>query len=110
MTSGLSEHQRDALARYYSLLKSHPQLFSGRPRRPIVREPEILEAFSEEHQIVLGVLAETPYLWLINDLVRSGDSSSAVFVHPYLRFIAPPQAMAGPGVVVLATVQTDETE
>jgi ADP-ribose pyrophosphatase len=110
MTGGLSEHQREALDRYYSLLKNHPQLFSNRLRRPIIREPQALETFAEEHQVVLGVAAETPYLWLINDLVRSEGNNSAALFHPYLRIIAPPQALTGPGVVVLATVREDGEE
>jgi len=110
VTGGLSQHQRDALARYFWLLKSHPELFSGRARRPIVREAEMLEAFAEEHSVVLGVSVETPYLWLINDLVQSRDSSGVVLFHPYLRLIAPPRADAAPGVVVLATVQTDSAQ
>lgn len=105
MTRRLSEHQRNALMLYYSLLTNSPQLFSGRSRRPIVREPEILEKFAETHDVVLGVAAQTPYLWLLNDLVQSRDSSGASFYHPYLRIIAPPERAGSSGVVVLATVR-----
>jgi ADP-ribose pyrophosphatase len=105
MTRSLSEHQYRALTLYYSLLKDSPQLFSGRSRRPIVREPRVLEEFAETHNVVLGVAAKTPYLWLINDLVQSRNSSGATFYHPYLRFIAPPERAGTHGVVALATVR-----
>ena len=110
MTRGLSEHQRQALARYYQLLKDHPGLFSGRQRRPIVRDPQILEAFAEKHQVVLGVSAETPYLWLINDLVQSRNRSGTALVHPYLRVVAPPEVANATGVVVFATIHTPLSE
>ena len=103
----LSEQQCDALARYYRLYESHPGLFSGRVRRPIVLEPAIVEAYAAEHRVVLGVVFETPYLWLINDLVQS-QAGLGTTLHPYLRLIAPPRATAVPGVVVLATIQAPE--
>src|SRR5690349_20001256 len=55
-------------------------------------------------------MAETPYLWLINDLVESRNSNGTVLFHPYLRLIAPPYATMAPNVVVLATVQVNEVE
>jgi ADP-ribose diphosphatase len=107
---GLSEHQQEALRRYFSLLESHPELFTDRTHRPIVREPEILETFAANHHIVLGVPAATPYLWLINDLVQSHDTSGAVLLHPYLRIVAPPEAIGTSDVVVLATIQAESVE
>jgi ADP-ribose pyrophosphatase len=110
VNASLSARQRDALDNYYQLLDNYPDLFSGRDQRPIVRETATLEAFAAEHQVVLGVACETPYLWLINDLVQSSAPSGATVLHPYLRLIAPPQLMSiqGPGVVVLATVEASE--
>jgi ADP-ribose pyrophosphatase len=102
--SGLTDRQREALTRYFWLLEEHPELFSGRPHRPIVNQRDAVEKFSKEHNVVLGVLAETPYLWLINDLVQSQDSSGAAFLHPYLRIIPPPGQAKTNGIVVLATV------
>lgn len=110
MNERLSEHQREALTRYFWLLKSHPELFSGRLHRPIVNDPDTLKRYSEESDVVLGVMAETPYLWLINDLVQSRDSSGVVFHHPYLRVIAPPQYAEAGGVVVLATVRSGDNQ
>jgi len=110
MSNSLTEHQRETLARYFWLYENHRELFSGRPRRPIITEPEILEEFAEEHSVVLGVLAETPYLWLINDLVQSRKPSGETFYHPYLRFIAPPEHAGTTGVVVLATVRSSGGE
>lgn len=110
----LSAHQRDALTAYYRLFDSHPGLFSGRERRPIIRDPETIAAYAKDHQVVLGVVASTPYLWLINDLVRSQVASGETLLHPYLRIIAPPQT--GPGLppaagsVILATIPPSSAE
>jgi ADP-ribose pyrophosphatase len=110
MTRRISAHQVEALDRYFGLVQSHPDLFSARSRRPIVLQRETLEAFAEANDVVLGVSAETPYLWLINDLVESRNGAGDVLRHPYLRIIAPPDGGAEPGVVVLATVQSDSGE
>jgi ADP-ribose pyrophosphatase len=107
---GLTDHQREALTRYFWLLKSHPELFSGRLRRPIVKEPGTLEEFAGKNNVVLGVMAETSYLWLVNDLVQSHDSSGAAFYHPYLRIIAPPEQAEARGVVILATVRYEDNQ
>jgi hypothetical protein len=74
----------------------------GRTRRPIVCDP--LETSAAENQVVLGVACETPHLWLINDLVQSQKASGTPLMHPYLRLIAPADATAVPGVIVLATI------
>lgn len=108
MNGDLSEHQRGALDRYFRLMKSHPELFSDRLRRPIVREPIVLKEFAQEHNVALGVLVETPYLWLINDLVQGEDSSGATIYYTYLRIIAPPGQGETAGVVALATVRPED--
>lgn len=108
MNGGLSEHQRGALDRYFRLMKSHPELFTDRLRRPIVRKPVILKEFAQEHNVALGVLVETPYLWLINDLVQGRDSSGATIYYTYLRIIAPPGQGGTVGVVALATVHPED--
>jgi ADP-ribose pyrophosphatase len=89
-------------------------MFTGRERRPIVRDPRTLEAFAEKHQVVLGVVAATPYIWLINDLVQSRAAAGTEVLHPYLRVIAPPEKDADPpaegDAVVLATVAPPSAE
>lgn len=107
MNGGLSEYQRGSLDRYFWLMKSHPELFSDRLRRPIVREPVMLEEFAQAHNVALGVLVETPYLWLVNDLVQGRDSSGATLYYTYLRIIAPPGQGGTAGVVALATVRPE---
>lgn len=103
----LSARQSGALAKYYRLLKHHPEMFNGRARRPLVLDPDIAEGFAAEHQVILGVVAETPYLWLINDLVQGHDAAGNTILFPYLRVTGPPRAAAArlaPGSVVLATL------
>jgi ADP-ribose pyrophosphatase len=109
VTRKLSDQQRRALDRYDQLLAGHPELFADRQRRPIVRDRQALDAYAAEHDVVLGVAAETPYLWMINDLVQSQASGASV-THPYLRIIAPPGAAEAVGVVILATIRTLQNE
>jgi len=106
MTGRLSDHQRRAIERYEQLLSERPELFGDRQRRPIVSDRRTLSKYAADHDVVLGVAAETPYMWLINDLVQSRTAGTSV-IHPYLRVIAPPGAADVPGVVVLATLNTD---
>ncbi len=108
MTTPLSEHQRTALERYDDLIAGHPSLFTGRSLRPIILDRRILDAYAAEHDVVLGVTAETPYLWMINDLVRSSAGSGETVIHPYLRIIAPPQLADAFGVVIIATINTPD--
>ena len=104
MTRELSEYQLTALERYLALMTEHPELFANRQQRPIVREHALLEEFAREHEAPLGVLVETPYLWLLNDLVKGRDDSGAAIYYTYLRVIAPPGYGGIAGVVALATV------
>jgi ADP-ribose pyrophosphatase len=109
----LSEHQREALASYYQLIESHPHMFGGRERRPIVLDREVIEAYAREHDAVLGVGFANRYLWVINDLVRSRDRAGNSVLHPYLRTMGPPQpaeAPVGAGSVTFATVPAPDPE
>jgi ADP-ribose pyrophosphatase len=109
----LSEHQREALASYYQLIESHPHLFGGRERRPIVLDHEVIEAYAREHDAVLGVAFANRYLWVINDLVRSRDHAGNSVLHSYLRTMGPPQPAetpVGAGSVTLATVPAPNPE
>jgi ADP-ribose pyrophosphatase len=103
----LSEHQREALAAYYELTESQPELFGGRERRPIVLDRAVIEGYAREHEVVLGVGFANQYLWVVNDLVRSRDRAGNERLHPYLRTMGPPQPVGTPmgaGSVILATV------
>ncbi len=94
--SDLSERQREALASYYELAESRPDMFGGRERRPIVLDREVIETYAREHSdVVLGVALATPYLWVLNDLVCSRDRAGNTRLHPYLRFLPPQHPGAG---------------
>jgi ADP-ribose pyrophosphatase len=96
MTSELSERQREALALYYQLTESRPGMFGGRERRPIVLDRAVIETYAREHSdVVLGVALATPYLWVLNDLVRSRDQAGNTRLHPYLRMVPPQGVGAG---------------
>jgi ADP-ribose pyrophosphatase len=113
LISGLSEHQREALASYFQLTESHPEMFRGRERRPIVLDRALIEAYALEHAEVLGVGFANQYLWVVNDLVRSRDRAGNVVLHPYLRTMGPPQPAGTPtgaGSVIVATVPASGPE
>jgi ADP-ribose pyrophosphatase len=100
----LTEHQRQALDAYVSLMASHPQLFAGRQARPIVRDPETLARYVAEHRTVLGVSADTPYVMFIVDLVESRMPDGRASRHPYLRVVSRTQLNGAVNVVVIATL------
>lgn len=99
----LTQHQAQALAAYATMIQTYPALFEGRESRPIVCDLEAVQAYAEKHDIVLGVVASTPYLWFVNDLVES-RTLDGVVRHPYLRLIPPPAYGEVAGVVTLATI------
>lgn len=106
MTAGLTDRQTEALDAYFRLMESCPGLFEGREMRPIVRDRPTVERFAAEHGTVLGVVTPGPYMWLVNDLVRSRTQSGEPFLHPYIRIVEPsaPGQEPQPGAVVLATL------
>lgn len=94
--------QEAALDRYLQLLADRPDLFAGRPHRPIVTDEDELRRYIGSHPAVIGVAFESPFGWLLNDLVQAAGYPGFQFT--YLRMIAPPGLDGGTGVVVLATV------
>jgi ADP-ribose pyrophosphatase len=104
----LSQHQAEALDAYQTLQKDHPELFKGRVIRPLVLDRDALAGYAIEHKVVLGVAAETPYVYFINDLVESRASDGTLFRHPYLRVVSRGQLKGGVNVVVLATIENSD--
>jgi ADP-ribose pyrophosphatase len=104
----LSQHQREALDAYKGLQTDHPELFKGRVVRPLVLAPDVLAAYAAEHNVVLGVAVETPYVYFINDLVESHGNDGKTVQHPYLRIVSRGQLKGGVNVVVLATIENAE--
>jgi ADP-ribose pyrophosphatase len=101
----LTKHQKEALSSYYKLMVDYPDLFKLRNQRPIVRDPQILEAYAAEQNIVLGIAATTPYVHFVMDLVESKLENGTVCIHPYLRVISLGQLRGGANVVIVATIQ-----
>jgi ADP-ribose pyrophosphatase len=101
----LTKHQIEALDAYEALRIKRPDLFSGRISRPIIRDREVLEAYAVEHDVVLGIAADTPYVLLIVDLVESRLPGGGTKRHPYLRFLSRAQLDGGVNVVVFATIE-----
>jgi ADP-ribose pyrophosphatase len=103
--TGLSQHQLAALDSYDDLMRRHPELFRGRCLRPIVTDRSARMAYSLEHDVILGVAAETPFQLFVVDLVASTPADGGVHYHIYSRLLSRAQIEGGNGVVVLATVE-----
>jgi ADP-ribose pyrophosphatase len=84
---------------------SFPHLFSGRHARPNVLDREALASYAEEHGVVLGVAADTPYVLFIVDLVESRMPDGRALRHPYLRVVSRAQLKGAVNVVVVATIE-----
>lgn len=101
----LTDHQKTALSQYRQLMASHPNLFTARALRPIVRDFDVLEAYAATHGTVLGVAAATPYSQFVVDLVESQLPDGTPHRFPYQRLISVSQLKGGTNVVVLATIE-----
>ena len=88
------EDRDRALAAYFELQRAQPALFAGRPLRPIVLDRETLERYAAEHGVALGLLGETPYVYLVADLVERPGPDGAPVRFPYTRVIRK-DALAG---------------
>jgi ADP-ribose pyrophosphatase len=100
----LTDHQRQALSAYEALALAHPELFTGRTARPIVRDRKVLEAYAAENNVVLGVSAETSHALFVVDLVESREHDGSTVRYPYLRVVFRGQLRGAVNVVVLATI------
>lgn len=103
----LTKHQRQALDQYDTLMEQQPRLFESRPVRPIVANRELLEAYAAENNVVLGVAAETPYVYFLVDLVSSRLEKADRRLHPYLRVVSRAQIRGGTNVVIVATIEDE---
>ena len=86
-------------------MEERPGLFVGRSMRPIVRDTETLESYAAAHDIVLGVVAETPYVLFLLDLVEAPGGPGGRRIWPYQRVVSRAQLEGGVNVVVVATLE-----
>lgn len=105
MTGGLSGRQRAALTRYETLIRQDRHLFEGRSVRPIVLDLQVIADHAIKDKLVLGVVAETPQVLFVVDLVESRTANGEVRRHPYLRVISRAQLRGGANVAVLGTIE-----
>lgn len=72
---------------YFELLRTEPNLFYHRFMRPLVLDPATIERFAETNAVTIGVLAETPYVYLVADLVERSEPDGTTVYFPYTRTI-----------------------
>ncbi len=92
-----------ALDRYFDLQRTHPQLFRQRSCRQLILDRRQLEQYAADHGVDLGVVASTPHLTVVVDLVQS-DRPEGTLVYPYVRTLYASELNGGTNVVVVATV------
>jgi ADP-ribose pyrophosphatase len=91
-----------SLDAYDELLRVHPELGRGREMRPIVTDRIARERFVAETGTPLGIIAETPYFYVLTDLVASGVEGELPF--PYVRVVLRKQLAGAPGVAIVARI------
>lgn len=102
--NSLTDHQKTAIAQYRQLMANHPNLFTERALRPIVKDFDVIEAYAATYGTVLGVAAATPYSQFVIDLIESRLPDGTLHRFPYQRLISESQLKSGINVVVLATI------
>lgn len=103
----LSDYQRDALNSYYQLMADYPNLFAPRSQRPIIQDPEILEAYVAQTGTPIGVTAKTPYVYFVVDLIGDIACPDSGY-QPYLRIIPLGQLQGGFNVAIVAVIQNPD--
>ena len=97
----LTPQQRQALDRYAELQARYRQLFHRRELRRIVTDRTVLERYAAQHGAVVGVAAETPWFFFLNDVVEPASGGAP---YAYSRLINRGQLEGGVNVAVLALI------
>jgi ADP-ribose pyrophosphatase len=93
------------LEKYLSLMVQHPELFSPRTHRRIVRDREVLRKTAEEDGLRIGLLAETEYTYFLNDLVETTGEDGVTRRYPYQRIVYRKQLDGAINTVVFAVIE-----
>ncbi|MCG8688661.1 MAG: NUDIX hydrolase [Desulfobacterales bacterium] len=104
----LSKHQNESIRKYFEFKRMHPEYFKKRKFRKIITETEVLKNFAIEHDVAIGLSAETPYFYLVTDLVQGAGQNSQTITYPYLRLIYKNQLNGVNGVVILGTIENEK--
>jgi ADP-ribose diphosphatase len=99
----LTPDQREALDAYERFMEQYPEYFASRERRPIIRRRADLEAYTTKYGAV-GVVAATPHVYFVVDLVESRTTNGKGIRHPYARVVSRGQLEGATSTVVLATI------
>jgi len=96
---------RYAIERYQELCRKHPEILQRPPdfAYRIVTDFDSMIAFANAHNVLLGVHSETPYTFLVVDLVEKDDPLGRQPLRfPYQRLLLRQQLEGNLGVVVVA--------
>ena len=104
----LTDHQRLAISKYLSFMNKYPKCFKHRKYRNIISDRKILEIYSREHDVVLGMAVEDPYVYFIVDLVEMNSEGGKLVRFPYLRLINRKELDGAVNTVVLGTIENPE--
>lgn len=79
--------QQKAIDEYLKFKELYPQLFAPRISRRIITDRTRLEAYAAENDVVLGIAAQTPYVYFLLDLVEVTDAAGHSVEFPYFRLV-----------------------
>ena len=106
--SELTQQQKEAISDYFDLMQKHHECFLPREKRQIVCDRGTLERYAQEHDEVLGVVAETPYVYFVVDLVKTIGKDNQPWHYTYLRLLFRKQLQGAINTVVLGTIANPE--
>jgi ADP-ribose pyrophosphatase len=100
----LTQRQSDAIAAYERLMREFPALARPRRMRPLVLDRGRMEAYAAKENCVLGVAAETKYVWLLVDLVQSQNAQGEWHEYTYFRLVYRKQLEGAANTVIVGQV------
>lgn len=104
----LTLQQQKAIGDYLYFEDLYPQLFAPRALRRIITDRTRLEDYAAKHHVVLGIAAQTPYVYFLLDLVEITDAHGHSVEFPYFRLVYRKQLDGAVNTVVIGTIANPE--
>lgn len=89
-------------------MNKYPKCFKQRKYRNIISDRNVLELYAKEHDVVLGMAVENPYVYFIVDLVEMKSEGDKLIRFPYLRLLNRKEIDGAINTVVFGTIENPE--
>ncbi len=96
--------QKEAIASYLELAHTYPQLFAPRAFRRIITDRKRLEEYAAAHNVLLGVAAQTSYVYFLLDLLEMNDKNGQPMQFPHFRLVYRKQLDGAVNTVVVGMI------